>query len=104
MIDGVGSAFGSGERRSWVALDPATSPVSGENLVVVSTASRSTRHGLRPVLDMTGVPDDDLEDPVPAAGEAAARAVEHVHLAGTMITFGSHGTTVVPCDPAGSSR
>jgi hypothetical protein len=72
--------------------------------VCASTATRSTRHDLRPVLDLTGVPDDDLEHLGLAAGKAAARAVEHAHLAGATLTLGSQATTVVLCDPAGSSR
>jgi anti-sigma regulatory factor (Ser/Thr protein kinase) len=35
------------------------------------------RLGLRPLLDMTGLPDDELDDLVLAAGEAATNAVEH---------------------------
>jgi anti-sigma regulatory factor (Ser/Thr protein kinase) len=38
---------------------------------------RVMRLALRPVLDLTGLPDDDLEDLVLAAGEAATNAVEH---------------------------
>ncbi len=38
---------------------------------------RTMRLQLRPVLDLTGLPDDELDDLVLAAGEAAANAVEH---------------------------
>jgi anti-sigma regulatory factor (Ser/Thr protein kinase) len=35
---------------------------------------------LRPFLDLTGLPDDELEDLILAAGEAANNAVEHARL------------------------
>jgi anti-sigma regulatory factor (Ser/Thr protein kinase) len=35
---------------------------------------------LRPVLDLTGLPDHELDDLVLAAGEAATNAVEHARL------------------------
>jgi len=41
------------------------------------TSVRSMRVELRPVLDLTGLADDELDDLVLAAGEAANNAVEH---------------------------
>ena len=41
---------------------------------------RAMRLELRPVLDLTGLPDDELDDLALAAGEAAANAVEHARL------------------------
>jgi anti-sigma regulatory factor (Ser/Thr protein kinase) len=46
----------------------------------VLTSVRAMRLELRPVLDLTGLPDDELDDLVMAAGEAAANAVEHSRL------------------------
>ena len=46
----------------------------------VPTAVRAMRLELRPLLELTGLPDDQLEDLVLAAGEAAANAVEHARL------------------------
>jgi anti-sigma regulatory factor (Ser/Thr protein kinase) len=45
----------------------------------VITAVRAMRLELRPFLDVTGLPDDELQDLVMAAGEAASNAVEHAH-------------------------
>ena len=87
-----------------MALDPATSPVSGENLVCAPTATRSAGHELRPVLDMTGLPDDDLENLVLATGGSAAAAVVHAHPPDAPLTLGWPGKTVVLCSRAGSSR
>jgi sporulation protein YlmC with PRC-barrel domain len=44
---------------------------------LVVTSVRYMRLELRPLLDMTGLPDDELEDLILAAGEAANNAVEH---------------------------
>jgi anti-sigma regulatory factor (Ser/Thr protein kinase) len=41
---------------------------------------RTMRVELRPVLDLTGLPDHELDDLVLAAGEAATNAVEHARL------------------------
>ena len=41
---------------------------------------RVMRLELRAVLDMSGLPDDELEDLILAAGEAGANAVEHARL------------------------
>jgi anti-sigma regulatory factor (Ser/Thr protein kinase) len=41
------------------------------------TSVRPMRVALRPVLDLTGLSDDELEDLILAAGEAATNAVEH---------------------------
>jgi anti-sigma regulatory factor (Ser/Thr protein kinase) len=41
---------------------------------------RAMRVELRPILDLTGLPDDDVDDLVLAAGEAATNAVEHARL------------------------
>jgi anti-sigma regulatory factor (Ser/Thr protein kinase) len=41
------------------------------------TSVRAMRVELRPVLDLTGLPDVELDDLVLAAGEAATNAVEH---------------------------
>jgi anti-sigma regulatory factor (Ser/Thr protein kinase) len=46
----------------------------------VPTSVREMRQELRPVLDMTGLPADDLDDLVLAASEAAANAVERARL------------------------
>jgi anti-sigma regulatory factor (Ser/Thr protein kinase) len=46
----------------------------------VPTSVRAMRLELRPFLDLTGLPADELEDLVLAAGEAAANAVEHARL------------------------
>jgi anti-sigma regulatory factor (Ser/Thr protein kinase) len=46
----------------------------------IPTSVRAMRLELRPLLDMSGLPDDELEDLVLAAGEAGANAVEHAHL------------------------
>ena len=46
----------------------------------VPTAPRAMRLELRPLLHSTGLPDDQLEDLILAAGEAAANAVEHARL------------------------
>jgi anti-sigma regulatory factor (Ser/Thr protein kinase) len=43
----------------------------------VLTSVRAMRLELRPVLGMTGLPDDEREDLILAAGEAASNAVEH---------------------------
>jgi hypothetical protein len=43
----------------------------------IPTSVRAMRLELRPLLDMSGLPDDELEDLVLAAGEAGANAVEH---------------------------
>jgi anti-sigma regulatory factor (Ser/Thr protein kinase) len=40
-------------------------------------ALRAMRLELRPLLDLTGLPDDQVQDLILAAGEAAANAVEH---------------------------
>jgi anti-sigma regulatory factor (Ser/Thr protein kinase)/sporulation protein YlmC with PRC-barrel domain len=45
----------------------------------IPTSVRAMRLELRPLLDMSGLPDDELEDLVLAAGEAGANAVEHAH-------------------------
>ena len=41
---------------------------------------RAMRVELRPVLDLTDLPDDEVDDLVSAAGEAATNAVEHARL------------------------
>jgi anti-sigma regulatory factor (Ser/Thr protein kinase)/sporulation protein YlmC with PRC-barrel domain len=46
----------------------------------VLTAVRAMRLELRPFLDLTGLPDDELQDLMLAAGEAANNAVEHARL------------------------
>ncbi len=46
----------------------------------VLTAVRAMRLELRPLLDLTGLPDDEIEDLILAAGEAATNAVEHARL------------------------
>jgi anti-sigma regulatory factor (Ser/Thr protein kinase) len=46
----------------------------------IPTSVRAMRLELRPLLDMSGLPDDELEDLVLAAGEAGANAVEHARL------------------------
>jgi anti-sigma regulatory factor (Ser/Thr protein kinase) len=46
----------------------------------VPPSVRAMRLELRPVLDLTGLPDEELEDLVLAAGEAAMNAVEHARL------------------------
>jgi anti-sigma regulatory factor (Ser/Thr protein kinase) len=43
----------------------------------VPTSIRAMRLELRPVLDLTGLPEDVLDDLLLAAGEAASNAVEH---------------------------
>jgi anti-sigma regulatory factor (Ser/Thr protein kinase) len=43
----------------------------------VLSSVRAMRLELRPLLDLTGLPDDELQDLVSAAGEAATNAVEH---------------------------
>ncbi len=45
----------------------------------IPTSVRAMRLELRPLLDLTGLPDDELEDLILAAGEAGANAVEHAH-------------------------
>jgi anti-sigma regulatory factor (Ser/Thr protein kinase) len=46
----------------------------------VLTSVRAMRLELRPLLDLTGLPDDELQDLISAAEEAAANAVEHARL------------------------
>jgi anti-sigma regulatory factor (Ser/Thr protein kinase) len=46
----------------------------------IPTSVRAMRLELRPLLDLTGLPDDELDDLVLAAGEAATNAVEHARL------------------------
>lgn len=46
----------------------------------VPTSIRAMRVELHPFLDMTGLPEDELDDLVLAASEAAANAVEHARL------------------------
>jgi anti-sigma regulatory factor (Ser/Thr protein kinase) len=46
----------------------------------VLTAVPAMRLELRPFLDLTGLPDDELQDLILAAGEAANNAVEHPRL------------------------
>lgn len=46
----------------------------------VPSSVRTMRLELRPFLDATGLPDDELDDLALAAGEAAANAVEHAGL------------------------
>jgi anti-sigma regulatory factor (Ser/Thr protein kinase) len=46
----------------------------------IPTSVRVMRLEVRALLDMTGLPDDELEDLLLAAGEAGANAVEHAHL------------------------
>ncbi len=43
----------------------------------IPTSVRVMRRELRTVLDMTGLPDDELDDLILAAGEAGSNAVEH---------------------------
>ena len=43
-------------------------------------AVRVMRLELRPLLDLTGLPDDELEDLILAAGEAATNAIEHARV------------------------
>jgi anti-sigma regulatory factor (Ser/Thr protein kinase) len=45
--------------------------------LAVPTSIRAMRLELHPFLDMTGLPEDELDDLVLAASEAAANAVEH---------------------------
>ena len=46
----------------------------------IPTSVRAMRLELRALLDLTDLPDDELDDLVLAAGEAAANAVEHARL------------------------
>jgi hypothetical protein len=46
----------------------------------VPTSIRAMRQELHPLLDLTGRPDDEMDDLVLAASEAAANAVEHARL------------------------
>jgi anti-sigma regulatory factor (Ser/Thr protein kinase) len=46
----------------------------------IPTSVRAMRRELRTVLDMTGLPDDELDDLILAAGEAGANAVEHAQM------------------------
>ncbi|SET37370.1 ATP-binding protein [Geodermatophilus poikilotrophus] len=46
----------------------------------VPTSIRGMRLELQPLLDMTGLPEDELDDLLLAASEAAANAVEHARL------------------------
>lgn len=50
----------------------------------VTASVREMRLELRPVLELTGLPDGELEDLILAAGEAAANAVEHAGLPGML--------------------
>jgi Histidine kinase-like ATPase domain/PRC-barrel domain len=83
----------TGDDRSGVSPDPAPgAPVSTSSpgppwwerrhwrWHSAPTSVRRMRWELRPLLDMSGLPDDQIEDLVLAAGEAASNAVEHAHL------------------------
>ena len=66
----------------------------------VLTSVREMRLELRPVLDLTGLPDDELDDLVLAAGEAAANAVEHAGLVAlpvfdVLVEVGQHRARIV---------